>query len=64
MLIDASKFPGPALWQAIMFLVLIVWALWLRCGAPRSAIAARRSLFAVIGIGIGLFIAIITLGPA
>lgn len=59
-MIDASKFPGPAMFQVVMFIVILLWACWL-FRRPRTGREVRISLVALAALGFALMAALIAL---
>lgn len=59
--VNASTSPGPALWQAIMFMILIPWAVWIVAAIP-SMRAVTISVILIALFGLGLFITILKAG--
>lgn len=51
MLVDASQFPGPALWQGLMLIVVSVWMFWVfRKIRTEKEMLISLAIIATIGI--------------
>ncbi len=63
MLVDAHRFPAPALWQGLMLLVVVVWAIWVYSGlrSPK-ALGISLAIIAIIGILLVPFVYHVTRG--
>ncbi len=51
MLVDASRFPAPAMWKGLMLILVAVWAIWL-VSANRDSKIVRKSVVLLFVVGI------------
>lgn len=59
MLVNAHAFPGPALWQGLMLIVLSMWGLSMVVWPPKNPMRFLIRVGVVIGIGVALAVWII-----
>ncbi len=60
MLVDASQFPGPALWQGLMLIVVSVWMFWVfRKIRTEKEMLISLAIIATIGIVLMLVITLL-----
>jgi hypothetical protein len=60
MFVDPQLYPKAAIWQGIMLIVVIVWAVWLNKRQPEVNTAVK-SLVAIGFLGIALLIGLIVI---
>ena len=51
MLVDATRFPAPALWQGLMLIVISCWGIWVFTEV-RDHVKFKRSFWVVVAIGL------------